>query len=132
MKTLMLRQIRQLAAPALVSVALGILTYLGLSLGDGLPMLSSSPAEVALALVGIVAPWLVAVAAIAPDAESGGMAFLGGLPLARGRHFAVRTLVAAGSPSTTSTPAPGPWSRSRRARGRCGASTRRSLPTSAR
>jgi hypothetical protein len=93
-KTLMVRQVRLLATPALVSMALGLFPLVGLSLSD--VALTASPAEVALALVAIVAPWLIAVAAIAPDAESGGLAFLGGLPLGRGRHFALRALVGVG------------------------------------
>lgn len=96
MKTLVLRQVRQLAQPALVSVGLGALTFLGMSLTDGWRQLTFSPADIALALVTLVAPWLIAVAAIAPDAESGGLAFLGGLPLGPTRHFALRALVALG------------------------------------
>lgn len=96
MKTLMLRQVRLLATPALVSLALGLVPLVGQSFTSDWAFMAASPAELALALVAIVAPWLIAVAAIAPDAESGALAFLGGLPLGRGRHFALRALVALG------------------------------------
>jgi hypothetical protein len=100
----MLRQVRLLAAPALVSMGLGLVILLGMSYTSDWRVVTASPADIALALVAIVAPWLIAVAAIAPDAESGGLAFLGGLPLGRARHFALRALVALGWSIVAVTP----------------------------
>lgn len=98
MKTLALRQAKRLAPPALAVVALGLLVYLvALGTSDANRALRLPPLEVAALLVLYVAPWLLGVAAIAPDAEAGGLTFLGTLPLGRRRHLAVRAGVAAAS-----------------------------------
>jgi hypothetical protein len=95
-KSLFLRQLRLLAPSALASVALGLLTLIGstLFMDDAWRALNLDAAGMAFMLVGVVAPWLLGVASIAPDAESGGLAFLGVMPLKPGRHLALRVAAA--------------------------------------
>lgn len=95
MKTLALRQVKLLAPAALATIALGVvMTFVAGALGS-MARISLSPIEIGATLMLYVAPWLLGIAAVAPDGESGGLAFLGALPLGKKRHLALRVGVAA-------------------------------------
>ncbi|MBX3470450.1 MAG: hypothetical protein KF878_26590 [Planctomycetes bacterium] len=98
MRSLFLRQVRLQAAPAAAAAGLGLLVLLLSTLvRERLHAYVVTPAEVAFAVVAIVAPWLLGVSAVAADAQSGGLRFLGAMPLGPGRHLLLRAVVALGS-----------------------------------
>ncbi|MCO5171231.1 MAG: hypothetical protein M9894_33430 [Planctomycetes bacterium] len=97
MRSLLLRQVRLQAVPAAAAVGLGLLMLLLSTLvPERLHAYVVTPAEVAFAVVAIVAPWLLGVSAVAADAQSGGLRFLGAMPLGPGRHLLLRAVVALG------------------------------------
>lgn len=98
MRSLLLRQVRLQAAPAAAAVGLGLLVLLLSTLvRERLHAHVVTPAEVVFAVVAVVAPWLLGVSAVSADAQSGGLRFLGTLPLGPGRHLLLRAVVALGA-----------------------------------
>lgn len=95
MKSLLVRQVRLLFPSALASVAMGLLVLALATLSSDQLRSPMAAIDIALGFVMIGAPWLLAVACIAPDGETGGLTFLRALPLRATRHLALRVLVAA-------------------------------------
>lgn len=91
-RELWLREVRRQGVPALALVGLSLL----LELATGVFLRHKGPGGLVPMLISLLGPYLLGVAAVAPDVESGAETFLSRLPLARGRLFLMRALVAAG------------------------------------
>ncbi|MBI3725543.1 hypothetical protein HY251_16560, partial [bacterium] len=91
MRAFFLRELRRLAPISLGVLVLGALIVVGsvLLLPPGPPSLLDISLG-AFAIVGVASAFLLGVATVAPDAESGAVAFLATLPVTRSRELAVR------------------------------------------
>jgi hypothetical protein len=101
MKRFVLRELARQAPTALGSLLLGLIVLVGvLLLGttnfiDGAHE-ARSAARSGLAIVMVTAPLFLGVATVAPDRESGALAFLVRFPLSRAAELAIRWGIAAG------------------------------------
>ncbi len=98
MRRLVLRELRRQLPVALALVALCLLVALGAApFGDALRRgVDMTPWHLAAVVVTLAAPWLLGVAAVAPDVESGAARFLAALPCSPARQQLARAAVAAG------------------------------------
>lgn len=96
-RSLFLREVRRQAVPAAALLALGLLLVAGFALFAGQFRFQGLRGYALVPLLmAALGPYLLGVAAVAPDVESGGEAFLSRLPLRRGPLLLLRAAVAAG------------------------------------
>ena len=96
-RSLFLREVRRQAVPAAALLALGLLLIAGFALFAGQFRFQGLRGYALVPLLmAALGPYLLGVAAVAPDVESGGEAFLSRLPLRRGPLLLLRALAAGG------------------------------------